>query len=130
MDGHPEGMGQGCFRLLFFATVAAAALIGAGSASASSCGTRLLTDWRDGRVDGTYSVRCYRDALAELPEDVKVYSTAQDDLTRALQMELREQRVARRAAQQDDSGGVSTWLVAAISLSVLVAAASVAAALR
>ena len=73
-------MGQGRIRLLFAMLVGLAALAFAGSAGAApSCASRLLADWRDGRIDGTYPVSCYRQALAHLPEDVRVYSTAQQD---------------------------------------------------
>jgi len=82
-------MGQGGFRLLFAVAVGLTALVLAGTAgAATSCGTRVLDDWRDGRLDGTYPVACYRQALAHLPEDVRVYSTAQSDITRALQARL------------------------------------------
>jgi hypothetical protein len=124
-------MGQGRFRLLV-AMVAAGlmALAITGTAGAApSCGTRVLDDWRDGRIDGTYPVACYRQALAHLPEDVRVYSTAQSDITRALQA-----RVVIASAQAHSSngggGGVSPLLVLAVTAAILVAAGSVAAAVR
>jgi hypothetical protein len=123
-------MGQGGFRLLFAMAVGLAALAIAGSAGAAqSCGTRLLDDWRDGRIDGTYSVDCYRQALAHLPEDLRVYSTAQSDITRALQA-----RVGTASANVNHSNrgnsGVSPLIVVAITAAILVAAGSVAAAVR
>ena len=106
----------------------ALAFTGAGGA-AQSCGTRVLDDWRDGRIDGTYPVACYRQALAHLPEDIRVYSTAQSDLTRALQARL---GMAAPQAHRSNggSGGVSPVLVLAITAAILVAAGSVAAAVR
>ena len=78
-------MGQGGFRLLLAMGFGLIALAATGTAGAAqSCGSRLLDDWRDGRIDGTYPVACYRQALAHMPEDVRVYSTAQADITRAL----------------------------------------------
>lgn len=125
-------MGQGRFRLLFAmaAIVALAALACAATAGAApSCGTRLLDDWRDGRIDQTYPVACYRQALAHLPEDVRVYSTAHADITRALQA-----RLGTAATQAGGDGGsdhgVSPLLVVAITAAFLVAAGSVAAAVR
>ncbi len=54
-------------------------------ASASGCAARVTGDWvDDGRVQGTYPLRCYRDAIADLPEDLRAYSTAPDDLERAM----------------------------------------------
>ena len=123
-------MGQGRFSVVLGVAATGAALFFAGSAGAAqNCGERVLADWRDGRLDSTYTVACYRQALAELPEDVRVYSSAQSDITRALQA-----RVQAQAARSKDvghaTGGVSPLLVVAITAAILVAAGSVAAALR
>jgi hypothetical protein len=48
------------------------------------CWTKLLNDWYDGRIDNTYPVACYRQALRHLPDDVEVYSSARSDIQRAL----------------------------------------------
>ena len=126
-------MGQGGFRLLLATGLGLIALAVTGTAGATqSCGSRVLADWRDGRIDGTYPVNCYRQALAHLPEDVRVYSTAQSDITRALQARLGT-TVATRAVSGnggDGGGGVSPLLVVAITAGILVAAGSVAAAVR
>lgn len=53
-------------------------------APSKSCRSRLLRDWADGRIDGTYPVACYRLALKSLPPDLAVYSSASDDIARAL----------------------------------------------
>ena len=123
-------MGQGRFRLLFAVAVALAAFAVTGTAGAAqSCGSRLLADWRDGRIDGTYPVACYREALADLPEDVRVYSSAQADITRALQGQIRA-TPAPRAQGAASAHGVSPLLVVAITAAFLVAAGSIAAAVR
>ena len=64
--------------------------LGAGSAAAAeSCGKKVIDDWyADGRVDGTYLPHCYDDAIEILPRDVRDYSSAKDDITRALQNRL------------------------------------------
>ena len=49
------------------------------------CGRAVLHDWSDGRLDATYSRLCYLAALDGMPEDLRAYTTAQDDITRALQ---------------------------------------------
>jgi hypothetical protein len=123
-------MGQVGFRVLFATAVGLVALAFAGSAGASqACASRLLADWRDGRIDQTYGMTCYRQALANLPEDVQVYSTAQSDITRALQARLDTQAVKSTNYSNDDAG-VSPLLVLAITAAILVAAGSVAAAVR
>jgi hypothetical protein len=57
----------------------------------SNCSKELIHDWYvDGRVDKTYPVHCYREALKEIPEDLVVYGTLRDDLNRALQATIRQ----------------------------------------
>src|SRR5207244_7654702 len=59
--------------------------------SMSSCSAALIHDWYvDGRVDKTYPVHCYREALKNIPEDQAIYGTLRQDLTRALQSTIRE----------------------------------------
>jgi len=60
--------------------------------AAESCGRQVIDDWYDdGRVDGTYDLHCYDDAIEILPRDVRDYSSAKDDIQRALQAKLRNQ---------------------------------------
>ena len=59
--------------------------------SLSICSKALMHDWLvDGRVDKTYPVHCYREALKTIPEDQMVYGTLRDDLNRALQNTIRQ----------------------------------------
>ena len=59
--------------------------------SMSTCSQKLIHDWYvDGRVDNTYPVHCYREALKNIPEDQVVYGTLRQDLTRALQSAIRQ----------------------------------------
>ena len=55
------------------------------AAAATPCWKALLNDWYDGRIDNTYAIHCYTDALKHLPPDVQTYSSAHDDIERALQ---------------------------------------------
>jgi hypothetical protein len=66
-------------------------LVAASPASAApSCGRQVIDDWYDdGRVDGTYALHCYDDAIENLPRDVRDYSSAKEDIERALQAKLR-----------------------------------------
>src|SRR5216110_313350 len=75
--------------------VAAAVAIGtaqpAQARSMSTCSKALIHDWYvDGRVDKTYPVHCYREALNQIPEDQAIYGTLREDLTRALQATIRQ----------------------------------------
>ena len=59
--------------------------------SMSTCSAALIHDWYvDGRVDKTYPVHCYREALKNIPEDQVIYGSLRDDLTRALQSAIRQ----------------------------------------
>jgi hypothetical protein len=52
----------------------------------------VIDDWYDnGRVDGTYAFHCYDDAIEILPRDVRDYSSAKEDIERALQAKLRQE---------------------------------------
>jgi hypothetical protein len=53
-------------------------------ATGKNCYKTLIQDWYDGRIDRTYPVHCYQDALKHLPQDVKTYSDAYDVISRAL----------------------------------------------
>jgi hypothetical protein len=55
------------------------------TATERDCGRDVLDDWSDGRLDGTYSGPCYLAALDGMPEDLRAYTSARDDITRALQ---------------------------------------------
>src|SRR5437667_10668359 len=79
--------------------LAALGFSGAGQAKTSSV-SPLLNDWRDGRIDGTYSVACYRIALAHLPEDVRIYSSAESDIKRALVPAARRPSRPRRKPER------------------------------
>jgi hypothetical protein len=87
--------GRSVVRLLIPATIAiaaAAVLATASPASASSCAERVIADWRDGRIDGTYSARCLRNALRSLPEDLRIYGSAEADISLALSRALESPR--------------------------------------
>ena len=81
--------------LLVLAAVIATVL-GAGAQPAqartmSTCSKALIHDWYvDGRVDKTYPVHCYREALKQIPEDQIIYGTLREDLNRALQATIRQ----------------------------------------
>ena len=49
-----------------------------------------MDDWyRNGRVDGHYPIHCYSDAIANLPEDSKQYSSAPQDIRRDMLLAIR-----------------------------------------
>lgn len=89
---------------VLLATLVVQALLAALPSPASAaevCWKVLVNDyWADGRLDRTYSVSCFRDAIDNLPPDVREYSDASDDLRRALAGAVRERTdVDRRAPE-------------------------------
>jgi hypothetical protein len=81
--------------ILLALAVAIAAALGvaqpAQARSMSTCSKVLIHDWYvDGRVDNTYPVHCYREALRQIPEDQIIYGTLREDLNRALQSAIRQ----------------------------------------
>lgn len=69
--------------VLLFVRPAAPRSVAARPVAPVGCAQRLIHDWRDGRIDGTYPLPCYRDALRALPTDLLVYSSAPDDILTA-----------------------------------------------
>ena len=68
------------------AVLLAALTLGVAPASAKTpCWKQLLNDEFDGRIDKTYPVYCYHQALSRLHEDAKTYGSALQDINRALQ---------------------------------------------
>lgn len=113
-------------RILPLVTVLAAfvsaLVLSAPAGAATSCASRLLADWRDGRIDAIYPIACYRQALAHLPEDVRVYSSAQSDITRALQARLGARHARASAAHGTQSAGISPFAVLGVSGALLLLA--------
>jgi hypothetical protein len=76
-----------CLSCLALGTTAAPA-----SAANVPCWKALINDWYDGRIDETYPTGCYTEAIQHLPQDVDTYSSAKDDIQRALLASLRQNR--------------------------------------
>jgi hypothetical protein len=125
-------MPRGGRHLVVLVAVLLTSLAGSGSAQAmSGCSARVVADWRsNGRIDHTYPVRCYQEALASLPEDLRIYSSAQSDITRALQNRVRAEAAPKAASTGGGGSHLSPYLVALISLGLALGAASVAAITR
>jgi hypothetical protein len=78
--------------LTLVAAFAALLAIASPAAAAQSCGRKVIDDWYDdGRVDGTYPLHCFDDAIEALPRDVRDYSSAKEDILRALQARMRNE---------------------------------------
>jgi hypothetical protein len=125
-------------RLLGLAVVAtglAVALSPPASAASVPCWQRVILDWsKHGSIAGTYPASCLRKAMQNEPTDLKIYSTLDDNLQRAL---ARRSGTARRlavapaaVASLDGAGGSSSQLLLIFliaGLGVIIAASAVAA---
>ena len=93
-------------KLVLVAAVSALALVAASAPAASaaptvmvkatgSCWLQVVNDWlHNGTVKGYYAVPCYTQAIQHLNAypDIKQYSSAIDDIRRALQVAIKNDR--------------------------------------
>ena len=90
----------GCAALAVFAAPAAAAT--------PPCWKVLLNDWYDGHIDHTYAIPCYHQAIAHLPRDVQNYSSARDDILRALQVAVNKKNNVSQTTTNGQTGTSTT----------------------
>lgn len=93
------------FVLALAAGVLLLALPGTAAAK-TPCWEQVLNDWSNNRPIGVYPLHCYRDAIRNLPEDLRDYSSAADDIQAALQAQLAKYR--DRPLQSLGGGGSAT----------------------
>jgi hypothetical protein len=78
---------------LILTTLAATLALTVSAAPASAktpCWKVVISDWYvDGRVDGTYPITCYQQAIQNLPVDVRSYADAEAEIRRAMLDQLR-----------------------------------------
>ena len=77
------------------------------AAASASCWKTLINDWYDGRIDGTYAIPCYQQAINHLPSDVEAYSSAADDIRRALQERISGKKQSGGPAVPGSTSGPS-----------------------
>jgi hypothetical protein len=96
----------------------------ASAAAPRTCADRVLVDWYDnGRIDRSYPLRCYEDAVAGLPPDLRDYTDAAEVITRALQRAARQAPASARAAAVEPASSSRAHAVALVGGSVAIAAA-------
>jgi hypothetical protein len=83
-------------RIAAVAASAALVLLAVASPAqaAAPCWKALITDWYDGEIDKSYAIPCYQQAVDHLPTDARLYSSARDDILRAMQLEIAAQKAA------------------------------------
>lgn len=74
-------------RLAALVAIVVAALVGSSSARAAPpCADAILAEWLDtDRVEHVYPLDCYGAAIDAIPEDLRIYSNAEDVIARAFQ---------------------------------------------
>jgi uncharacterized membrane protein YgcG len=94
--------------LIVLALVALAAASPATGASSSSCARQVIADWFDNtRIDRIYPLHCYREAVKILPVDVRDYSSAREDILRALAYAQQGKQDPGDSGSQAGGGGGS-----------------------
>ena len=84
---------------------------------------------------GTYPVSCYRAALDQMPEDVRIYSSAESDIKRALlaveaaptaakAKKVQKSTKAKASSTKGSGDGLSPLIVIAIGAALLAAVGS------
>ena len=95
---------------LLFAAVTVGLLLAAFSAApagaSTPCWKQVWNDWSNNRPIGHYPLHCYREAIKNLPEDARDYSSAADDILAALQNEIsnRDNRTPQSAGGGNNDG--------------------------
>jgi hypothetical protein len=74
--------------------------------AAEPCWQRVLDDWtKDGKIDGQYSTSCLHQAIKNTPEDLRDYSSIDDDIQAAL---LGHYGASAKNGPNDRGGGTGT----------------------
>jgi len=53
------------------------------AAARPACADEILEDWTNGALQSSYPADCYDAAIDALPEDLRAYTSAADDISRA-----------------------------------------------
>jgi hypothetical protein len=82
--------------------------VGAAAASAKTpCWRQIQNEWvNNQRIATTYPLHCYREAIAHVPEDLRQYSSIEEDILAARQLAARQSRTLQgRQLPQPNSTG-------------------------
>jgi hypothetical protein len=120
------------FLIPLASAVVAMAFVGGGAAARTACAEAVLQDWAKGTLGSGYAPECYEAAIDALPEDLRAYTSAADDITRAAISAGRQANATRQLADvptQDDPSAFPTEVVVLVGVLLLTAVAGLAAAL-
>jgi hypothetical protein len=81
-----------------------------------------MNQWYQGEIKTIFPLDCYHQAISHLPTDIQVYSSARDDITKALQAAVAYDarvKAAALAAQQTTTSSTTTTKAKAIVVPVI-----------
>lgn len=112
--------------VLVIAILAAALAVVAGCAYPASgrpaCADAVLADWTRGVLAPTYPADCYDAAIDALPEDLRSYTTAADDISRVAVVANRDAPTRQLASVPTADASVRAFPVEIVLLVALVTA--------
>ncbi len=115
--------------------VALAAVYANPVAAAPACADRVLDEWTSGTLTSAHAPDCYEAAIDALPEDLRAYTSAADDISRAMDAAARADRSDRQLAsapvssRSEDVRAFPTFVVVLAVFVGLLAASGLAASL-
>jgi hypothetical protein len=80
---HKVGRHSVAVLALVCAAIVTLAVSAPAAAARQACAEAVLHDWTRGALHSSYSPECYEAAIDALPEDLRAYTTAADDIRRA-----------------------------------------------
>jgi hypothetical protein len=103
----------------------------------SECAGAVLDDWTTGTLDSTYPQDCYHAAIDALPEDLRAYTSAAQDISRAAIAANRAEasrvdaqgparQVAAAPVESDDARAFPVAVVLLVAFVIVLAAAGLA----
>ncbi|HET9509453.1 MAG TPA: hypothetical protein VFO81_16035 [Gaiellaceae bacterium] len=118
---------RGGFVLAIAAIVIAAAAVQAQPAAArAACADAILRDWTAGTLGSSYAPECYEAAIDALPADLRAYTTAADDISRAAISASREAPARQLASSPVGQQSVRDFPAAVAVLAAVVTALALA----
>jgi hypothetical protein len=100
--------------------VAVAAACAQPASAGPACADAVLEEWTEGTLGSTYSPDCYEAAIDALPEDLRAYTTAADDISRAAITASRRAPARELASSPAEPASVRSLPQAVIVLAVAV----------
>jgi hypothetical protein len=93
------------------------------AAARPACADEILEDWTSGALRPSYPADCYDAAIDALPEDLRAYTTAADDISRVGVVASREAPTRQLAsAPVDEKNSLRAFPAEIVFLVALVAA--------